>query len=76
MTTTCALALSTTGEPKFALNQIVRGKHAGVFVVLDRRVCKYRKMWEYVLKEVNPANLSETAPGQIALHEDCVKFYH
>ena len=76
MTTTCAKALLTPGEPKFALNSIVRGINAGVFVVLDRRVCKYRKMWEYVLKEVNPANLSETAPGHISLHEDCVKFYH
>lgn len=75
MKETCASALSTTGEPSFALNQIVRGIFCGVFVVLDRKFDAHVKQWLYILKEVNPANLSELAPGQIALHEGDIKLY-
>ena len=72
---TCASALSTTGEPKFALNQIVRGNVCGVFVVLSYKFDVTVKRWLYFLKAVNPANLAETAPGQLALHESDLKFY-
>lgn len=73
MTTSSASAL--IHEPKFNLNQIVRGIRCGVFVILgrdwDNRVSQYM----YWLKEVNPANLAETAPGHLCLHEDCIKQY-
>ncbi len=76
MTTTCASALFSKGEAQFALNQIVRGNVCGVFVVLDRKFDELANRWLYILKSVNPANLAETAPGQIALHEDNLKSYN
>jgi hypothetical protein len=57
----------------FRLNQIVRGKNAGVFVILDfKRIADIPMA---ILKAVNPENLSETTPGQIALDIASIKPY-
>ena len=71
-----ATLLSEPSTPKFNLNQIVRGRVCGVFVVLDRKFCKYVGQYQYVLKAVNPDNLSETAKGQLALHEENLVAYN
>jgi hypothetical protein len=57
----------------FRLNQIVRGKNAGVFVILDFKTIANIPM--AILKAVNPENLLETAPGQIALDFMSIKPY-
>jgi hypothetical protein len=57
----------------FRLNQIVRGKNTGVFVILDFKTIANIPM--AILKAVNPDNLSETAPGQIALDFMSIKPY-
>lgn len=59
----------------FSINQIVRGKFAGVFVILDIYIDKSTGERHARLKEVNPANLSETAPGGISLPLTCIKEY-
>jgi hypothetical protein len=55
----------------FSVNQIVNGKHAGTFVILAFK--KIGGEQRAILKEVNPANFTQTAPGQIALSLDCIK---
>ena len=60
----------------FSMNQIVRGKFAGVFVILDIYVDKTNGERCARLKEVNPNNLSETAPGGISLPLTCIRAYH
>lgn len=50
---------------KFQVNQIVRGVKCGVFVVLGFRTLAGEEFAQ--VKEVNPANLTETKPGEIAL---------
>lgn len=54
----------------FKVNQIVRGKVCGVFVILGFRNGGAQ------LKEVNPANLTETAPGELFLPLDCIRLYY
>lgn len=59
----------------FSINQIVRGKFAGVFVILDIYKDKSTGEQHARLKEVNPNNLSQTAPGGISLPFSCIKPY-
>jgi hypothetical protein len=58
----------------FQVNQIVRGKNAGVFVILGFRVGADGQRWA-MLKEIDPAT-QRTAPGGISLPLDCIKQYH
>ena len=53
------------------LNQIVRGKKAGVFVVLGFRTIGGEEYAQ--LKEVNPADHSQVAPGELALPLDAIE---
>ena len=62
----------TDSSAPFLLNQIVRGVHAGYFVVLNRRIGPDSETW-YDLKEVNPANFAETAPGGLSLPESALR---
>ncbi len=50
---------------KFNLNQIVKGKVAGYFVIVGFQEIAGEMMAK--VKEVNPANFAETAPGELAL---------
>ena len=59
---------------KFKINQIVRGKFAGVFVILNRVF--YCGEYYYDLKEVNPDNLGQTASGGLRLPESALRFYN
>ena len=58
----------------FAVNQIVRGKHAGVFVVLSFRIGADGERWA-MLKEVNPVT-GKTYPGGLSLPESFLRNYH
>jgi hypothetical protein len=58
----------------FAINQIVRGKVAGVFVVVGKGFVM--GALHYSVKAVNPDNLAETAPGEMLFSEDMLKPYH
>lgn len=49
----------------FAINQIVRGQVAGTFVILGFRTIGGEEYAQ--LKEVNPYNHAQTAPGELAL---------
>lgn len=60
----------------FNVNQIVRGKFAGVFVILDIYQDKSSGEPHARLKEVNPNNLTQTAPGGIALPISCIRPYN
>jgi hypothetical protein len=53
------------------VNQIVKGKHAGVFVILGFRTVGGLEYAQ--LKEVNPANHAEVAPGELCLPADCLE---
>jgi hypothetical protein len=57
----------------FSTNQIVRGKHAGVFVVLSFFIGADGERWAH-LKECNPAT-GKTMPGGLALPESCLVAY-
>lgn len=52
------------------INQIVKGRYAGTFVVLGFRIINGEK-WAQ-LKEVNPKDYTETAPGELALPLDAI----
>jgi len=56
----------------FSLNQIVRGVNAGYFVILNTRVGPDFERW-YDLKEVNPKDFSQTAPGGLSLPESALR---
>ena len=58
----------------FAVNQIVRGAHAGVFVVLSFRIGSDGERWA-MLKEINP-NTGKTYPGGLSLPESSLRNYH
>lgn len=58
---------------KFQINQIVKGVRAGVFVVLGHTNIAGEPM--YVVKSVNPNNLTEVAPGEFCLPEESLKDY-
>ena len=49
----------------FKLNQIVKGKKTGTFVIIGFRKINNEDYAQ--LKEVNPRNYTETAIGEIAL---------
>ena len=49
----------------FTVNQIVKGKVAGTFVLLGFRLIGGEQYAQ--LKTVNPANHSQTMPGELAL---------
>ena len=49
----------------FTINQIVKGKRAGTFVIIGFRDIGGEQYAQ--VKEVNPANHAETAPGEMAL---------
>lgn len=55
----------------YELNQIVKGKNAGTFVIVGFRTIGGEDYAQ--LKEVNPANHAETAPGEIALPLDAIR---
>jgi hypothetical protein len=57
----------------FEINQIVRGKVAGVFVVVGKGIV-FGKL-HYSVKEVNPANLAETACGESLYEEETLRPY-
>ena len=50
---------------EYTTNQIVKGKVAGMFVILGFRMIGGEEYAQ--LKEVNPNNHAQTAPGEIAL---------
>jgi hypothetical protein len=58
----------------FSLNQIVRGKNAGVFVILSFRVGSDGERWA-MLKELNETT-GKLMPGGLSLPESCLKAYH
>lgn len=58
----------------YSLNQIVKGINAGYFVILAFPVIAGEQC--VALKEVNPANFAETAPGGITLPINCIKPVH
>lgn len=49
----------------FTVNQIVKGVRAGTFVILGFRTIAGEQYAQ--LKEVNPNDYSQTAPGEISL---------
>lgn len=55
----------------FNINQIVKGVNAGTFVILGFRNIGGEEYAQ--LKEVNPNNYEETAPGELALPLDAIK---
>lgn len=60
--------------PQFSHNQIVRGRNFGVFVVLGTRLVD--GVLRYIVKEINPANLTETAPGEMQFTADMLRPYY
>ena len=55
----------TVNNKMFKLNQIVKGKKAGTFVIIGFRKINNEDYAQ--LKEVNPKNYIETAIGEIVL---------
>lgn len=49
----------------FEINQIVKGKVAGTYVILGFRTIGHEEYAQ--VKAVNPANYAETAHGELAL---------
>lgn len=58
----------------FSTNQIVRGKNAGVFVILSFRIGADGERWA-MLKELNEVT-GKLMPGGLSLPESCLKAYH
>lgn len=54
----------------FAVNEIVKGKVAGHFVILAFRTMHGTEGVQ--AKSVNPANFTETAPGEMFLPFDAI----
>ena len=54
----------------FSINQIVKGKVAGLFIILGFRTIAGEEVAD--LKEMNPANHNEFAPGEVTLPLDCI----
>tara|TARA_R110002126_G_scaffold168573_2_gene317068 strand:+ start:190 stop:375 length:186 start_codon:yes stop_codon:yes gene_type:complete len=55
----------------FSLNQIVKGKFAGTFFILGFRMIGENRCAQ--LKEINPLDWSQMAPGEICLPLDCLE---
>ena len=69
-------AACDAAEPEnemFAVNEIVRGKVAGVFVVLGFRVIAGEQLVQ--VKPVNPNNLAQAGAGEMALSADALRKY-
>lgn len=58
----------------FSTNQIVRGKNAGVFVIMSFRIGADGERWA-MLKELNEVT-GKLMPGGLSLPESCLKAYH
>jgi len=58
----------------FQVNQIVRGKVAGVFVILGFRVLGGEDYAQ--LKSVNPNDHTKTQPGELALPLTAIESYN
>lgn len=58
---------------KFSVNQIVRGQVCGVFVILGFHDVAGTPCAR--LKEVNPNNLTQTAPGELSLPIENIREY-
>jgi uncharacterized protein (DUF2147 family) len=58
----------------FSLNQIVRGKNAGVFVIMSFCIGSDGERWA-MLKEINP-NTGKTYQGGLSLPESALRNYH
>lgn len=54
----------------FNVNQVVKGKRAGVFVILALRTVGGEQGVQ--VKEVNPNNYAQTAPGEMFLPLDAI----
>jgi hypothetical protein len=54
----------------FQVNQIVKGKYAGVFVILGFRSVAGEACAQ--LKAVNPNDYTQTARGELCLPLDCI----
>ena len=70
------IRISTTlleGLSMFSLNQIVRGKNAGVFVIIDFRIGSDGQRWA-MLKELCEVT-GKLNRGGISLPLDCIKTY-
>lgn len=59
--------------PEFSVNQIVRGKVCGVFVILAFRYAGDVRMAQ--IKEIDPAT-QKLYPGEMCLPVDCLRPYH
>ena len=59
----------------YSINQIVRGKVAGVFVIVGTHPERPGIPAGYAVRAVNPANLSETAPGEMLFTADMLRPY-
>jgi hypothetical protein len=57
----------------FSLNQIVRGKNAGVFVILSFNIGADGERWA-ALKELNEVT-GKLMRGGLSLPESCIKAY-
>lgn len=55
----------------YELNQIVKGKNAGTFVIVGFRTVGSEEGVQ--VKAVNPANHAEVAPGEMFLPMDAIK---
>lgn len=54
----------------FSINQIVKGKTAGLFIILGFRTIAGETVAD--LKEMNPANHNEFAAGEVTLPLDAI----
>jgi hypothetical protein len=62
---------TTKGNQMFNINQIVKGKRAGTFVVLALRTVGGEQGAQ--VKEVNPNDHTQTAPGEMFLPFDAIE---
>lgn len=58
---------------KFSVNQIVRGINCGVFFILG--FTTRNNILFAILKEINPANLTDFASGELQLPVDAIIKY-
>jgi hypothetical protein len=58
----------------FAVNQIVKGVNAGVFVILGFR--NAGGVDGAQLKQVNPNDFTQVARGELFLPLDCIKLFN
>jgi hypothetical protein len=62
---------TSLSQPKFSLNQIVRGIRAGTFVVIGRKL--EGGEWHCFLKEVHPVTFDRPQRGGICLPESAIR---